>query len=518
MSVQIAAVSGVERPSLSRAVRRMSLSRAWTGATVAEGGRWISLFFFLAGVLALFQAGLARSTSASVLLGLAAVSLLAGTVGWLLPWNRWKEKGLRWVPPTTCGFIALAFAAGANAAVMAGLFVLLAVWIGLFQPPSSGMRSAPWILAAYAGPLFVRGDIEMLLRSTATTVIVSVVVAEVISRIILALESSRGEAERVATIFHATSLASRRMKTVNPDGVYRELVDATLAVGFEAAAINVVDRAAGRFVVRTSSGFLGDVNAFAQTLSEGLSGRVLASRSVTISDDYGNASYRLRHLDPDGFQVVAGIPVEIKGEVVAVLVACSRERLELRPYALDALELLTSDAAVALENALAFQHQRDLANELGEHALRDSLTGLGNRRAADAELLTMSEGDYVVMIDLDHFKEVNDTDGHVAGDAVLARVGQFLRTSLRTHDFAARWGGEEFLVIFRGAGEEGSAIADRLLSQWRAGRPRTTFSVGVAIHRAGSAPVDTLQIADAGLYRAKRLGRDRVVATRLAAA
>jgi diguanylate cyclase (GGDEF)-like protein len=148
---------------------------------------------------------------------------------------------------------------------------------------------------------------------------------------------------------------------------------------------------------------------------------------------------------------------------------------------------------------------------LGALAQRDELTGLGNRRHATAILSTLHPGDVVLIIDLDHFKAVNDNSGHAAGDDVLRELGAYLRGALRDADLVARYGGEEFLVVFRDAGEGATVIAGRLLQGWRARRPRTTWSGGLATHEeATSSAAVTVTRADFALYEAKRRGRNTV--------
>jgi len=114
------------------------------------------------------------------------------------------------------------------------------------------------------------------------------------------------------------------------------------------------------------------------------------------------------------------------------------------------------------------------------------------------------------MIDLDHFKTVNDTEGHSAGDEVLQALAEHLGRGVRDADLVARYGGEEFLVVLHGAGPEGLITAERLRATWRDTNPRTTFSAGVAVHHAGQPGAVTLAQADAALYAAKRTGRNRV--------
>ncbi len=142
----------------------------------------------------------------------------------------------------------------------------------------------------------------------------------------------------------------------------------------------------------------------------------------------------------------------------------------------------------------------------------DDLTGLGNRRRANTLLDVMAPGDAIALLDLDHFKVVNDTRGHAAGDRVLMHFGRYLRAAVRDADCVARFGGEEFLLLLPGAGDEAGIIVERLVDGWRRCGEGVTLSAGAAVHALGAEPDETLKRADALLYQAKAAGRDRVVA------
>lgn len=179
-----------------------------------------------------------------------------------------------------------------------------------------------------------------------------------------------------------------------------------------------------------------------------------------------------------------------------------------------------------IRNHLALQRARaELAiknEELEQLSIRDKLTGLYNRRKLDESLeqeITRA-GRYdrplsVIMLDLDHFKAVNDTHGHPAGDAVLIETASRLQAALRTSDILGRWGGEEFLIFCPETGLPAAVgLAARLQNDFAANEfPAAgclTASFGVAAHRAGDRPEDLLARADAALYCAKNNGRNRV--------
>jgi diguanylate cyclase (GGDEF)-like protein len=166
-------------------------------------------------------------------------------------------------------------------------------------------------------------------------------------------------------------------------------------------------------------------------------------------------------------------------------------------------------------------------DELAHLAERDSLTGLYNRRTftrlAGAELeraQRFPHGVGLLMVDLDHFKSINDKHGHPAGDEVLKQVGGMILASVRTSDVAARMGGEEFIVLLPNADHKGALIAANKLCDAIRQQPLAlpglalpvTASVGVTAMQAGQRiTLDVLYAAaDQALYAAKKGGRNRV--------
>ena len=186
------------------------------------------------------------------------------------------------------------------------------------------------------------------------------------------------------------------------------------------------------------------------------------------------------------------------------------------------------EALLAEKDALAVELGRANA-ALESLATTDALTALPNKRAFTqalqrdlARAARAGTGLAVLVMDIDFFKVVNDTFGHPAGDAVLAKVGDILRAGVRTGDVPARCGGEEFMVILPGSDSEGAhKLAERLrltlesaVIQRANGPIRVTASFGVS-HVGGAAlsisSDELIARADAALYEAKRTGRNRVV-------
>jgi diguanylate cyclase (GGDEF)-like protein len=161
--------------------------------------------------------------------------------------------------------------------------------------------------------------------------------------------------------------------------------------------------------------------------------------------------------------------------------------------------------------------------QLSQH---DPLTGLFNRRylsaALERELARAQRGNplSILMIDLDGFKHINDTRGHVAGDHLLEALADVLRTATRTVDVPGRWGGDEFVVLLPDTtADEATMVAARLAEQIRLVGERfdadhpVTASVGLAQAEPGDTPHNILARADARAYDAKRAGGDRVSLT-----
>lgn len=187
-------------------------------------------------------------------------------------------------------------------------------------------------------------------------------------------------------------------------------------------------------------------------------------------------------------------------------------------------------ATASLRFALQDELEQRTVQQLYESAVRDPLTGLFNRRHLDDRLraehsFALRHGTdlTVMLVDVDHFKQVNDTYGHAAGDGVLRVVGGTLGRMLRGEDLVARYGGEEFCVLARALDARNAGIVAERCRQkiaslslpWEGRRLSITVSIGVATLSASDPsrypdPRSLLDAADRALYAAKESGRDRV--------
>jgi diguanylate cyclase (GGDEF)-like protein len=217
-----------------------------------------------------------------------------------------------------------------------------------------------------------------------------------------------------------------------------------------------------------------------------------------------------------GAQNVVVAPVAVDGEDLGVAVAEWGGGLDARipTSTVQALSQAAMHTALALRNAR-------LLGEIERLATRDSLTGLANRRLFDESLLRETARSQrlgtplsLLVIDVDHFKQVNDSYGHQTGDDVLREVAAALVANTKNFDVAARYGGDEFVVLLPGCSrEDAMGVAQRVRSEIarQVGEAPVTVSAGIATMPDNASDAERLMAAaDGALYDAKRTGRDRV--------
>ena len=280
--------------------------------------------------------------------------------------------------------------------------------------------------------------------------------------------------------------------------------------------------------------------------------RVSTARSASVCDHairtpHGVLEVRDLREDPrfadnevlreDGIVFYAGAPI-LSADGYPIGTICV---LDQRPRALDdgqrqALSALARQVQhlMALRNLLGEQDDQIRHAERGRDELErrhenlrqlarhDPLTGLLNRVALnelmsspDAQAWMRQNGYGLLLLDIDHFKQINDTFGHLHGDEVLCAVADAVRASIRTGDMALRYGGEEVLVILPSASDDGiREVARRINERIRTldmGHP-LTVSMGMAMGEAAANPREVFARADRAMYRAKAQGRDRAMA------
>ena len=243
---------------------------------------------------------------------------------------------------------------------------------------------------------------------------------------------------------------------------------------------------------------------------------------------------RLRHVTPDGVNLcLNGCPMAASmhdGMVREADVYMHHRDGSRQPIAVWASPLVNDSGAItgAIEIFSDRRNRADLLAELEilrHEVLSDPLTKLGNRRYLDIvaasrfEAMEKGHGGFgLFMVDIDHFKQVNDTYGHTIGDEVLKMVSSTLTSAIRPLDAAVRWGGEEFILLCANVPEGKLAelaerirfvVAESWLSTKAFGNIAVTVSVGATRAIAGETLASVIARADTALYRAKETGRNR---------
>jgi len=333
--------------------------------------------------------------------------------------------------------------------------------------------------------------------------------------------------EEMGTEFKAIYESSRLMAGLDKPALIRErlLVSAREMLAPEGGAVVTVNRSGTAYTVDNSLGWVKEFEGRPVALLEDTWTAWLLKQEDTallMDDIHGGGQRRpILVLDEGSARAESLLAVALRSrnEVLGAIVLTG-PRGAFDSSFLRVLTVLANQAAGALRSGQLLEEMRDTA-------MRDGLTGLYNRRAFDEHLKQAigREGRQdggrfaLLLIDIDHFKKLNDTFGHPAGDAALRHTAALLHGHLRAADQDARFGGEEFAVIVAGADEAGAMhLAERVRHGIEKGqvifdgaRLAVTVSIGVAVWpRDGESGGELVAAADRALYGAKQAGRNRV--------
>ncbi|TML92025.1 MAG: GGDEF domain-containing protein [Actinobacteria bacterium] len=465
------------------------------------------------------------SANRPALVALALIAVATGALIWEMPWDRWSQAATLWLVPVAFSLIALHnFCAGNEGYRYPVFFFVTFAWLGASHPPRTSLKFLPLAGAAYLMPLVVADPSAEALSSAVFALPVCVFVGEAVAWMARrlrqtltaldlanrALELAQAESQHRADLLATVARAGGAIASLQREQVLGAVVDSVLDLGLDAAAFCFFDDEAATYRVGHLRGLPDTLALRALPTTEGLAPRCRADGRTIIVEDYPAHTLAIPAIVEAGVRAAVLTPVRMDDTIPAVLIAAAFQPMALGGDTVESVELLAAQAGRALANAQTHEHERRTSQALAAATLRDELTGIGNRRHAAAMLESLLPGDAVGLLDLDHFKAVNDRDGHAAGDAVLVTMGDYLREHLRYEDSAARYGGEEFLVLLRQIPDRALETAERLVEGWRARQPGVTISMGVSVHRAEQSAAATLGHADAALYAAKRTGRDRV--------
>jgi diguanylate cyclase (GGDEF)-like protein len=305
----------------------------------------------------------------------------------------------------------------------------------------------------------------------------------------------------------------------------RLLASARDLVAFEGAAVVMADRAQTRYVLTNGVGWAAEFEGREVGLLERTWTAWLLKHdqpSLLLDDIQGHDRMPILVLDegPARGESLLGVAIRARRETLGALILTGR-RGAFDSTAQRVLTILANQAAGSLFAGNMVEREK-------QNALQDALTGLANRRAFDESLeraIAREDRQHgrfaLLLMDIDHFKKLNDTYGHPAGDAALRNTASSLAQQLRKGDHAARYGGEEFAVILPGTDAAGALhLAERVRQGVEASRLvfdgarlQVTVSLGVAVWPADGREADLLvAAADRALYAAKQGGRNRVVA------
>ncbi|MDD5543048.1 MAG: sensor domain-containing diguanylate cyclase [Acidobacteriia bacterium] len=350
----------------------------------------------------------------------------------------------------------------------------------------------------------------------------------------LVMERTKRQRERHISTMKEVSALQEMGKTLVSTLVVDKLVDQILSIiqekfGYLNCSLWTVEPASQELVMRAQKGF-GPREA-TPSIRLSLTGPGISVWTAThgkianVADVEKDSRYVTGELISEHpIASELALPLRRQGEVFGVLDVQSDRPQAFSENDERVLMAVADYASIALANARWVDEIHDRAN-------RDGLTGLYNHRflmeQLEIELHRAGRLGYVcsfIMIDLDHFKSVNDLHGHQNGDEILKQTSQLLTESLRAIDIVARYGGEEFSVILLNVSKPDALavgeklrrrIQDRDYSDYnKQGTLHTTVSLGVSTYPDDArSPVDLIRVADEALYAAKQAGRNRVFPT-----
>ncbi|MBZ5706919.1 MAG: diguanylate cyclase [Acidobacteriia bacterium] len=282
---------------------------------------------------------------------------------------------------------------------------------------------------------------------------------------------------------------------------------------FDHIGIGILDYVTKDIEIKAEAGATTQALGKRIPLGVGILGRVARTGETALVQTIGEG--HLQGVLPDSRAVLC-IPISYGETLLGVLNVESRREDAFSPQDVLIMNTLADLLATALHNAFVFQ-------KLQQQSITDGLTGIKTRRffweslSSEWKRASRSGRPFsVVLMDLDKFKQVNDTLGHLEGDLVLARVGRLLEQKCRQSNVVARYGGDEFIILMPETGVEQAQILAERLRLWICTDPmlqehEITGSFGVAsfpVH--GFTVEDIIRIADAGMYVSKHAGGDRV--------
>lgn len=270
------------------------------------------------------------------------------------------------------------------------------------------------------------------------------------------------------------------------------------------------DGASERFVAMTAN--VPELIGETYDSGHGFCGVMMESKEPIILSDYRLAApVPSRFMQMTNARSLLAAPLLLNGDLIGAVMVGHRQPNHFSYDNYKLLQVLTTHLGLAMSNAT-------LHAEVRRMVITDHLTGLFTRHYLNERIGSKLDKDgcgSLILVDIDHFKQVNDTFGHQVGDSILIKVGQIVRSSIRDSDIAARWGGEELAIYLPQLGlEQTMRVAERIRERVEAEtEPRVSVSCGVAQWHSADAKISVEHLfykADMALYEAKKAGRNRL--------
>ena len=336
-------------------------------------------------------------------------------------------------------------------------------------------------------------------------------------QVAVAIENARmfaHEQRRARYLSFLNNVSQTAISSQNAESMLDEIVGQIQNnFNFDHIGIGILDYATKEIEIKAEAGTTAHAKGKRVALGVGVVGRVARTGDLSLVQD--TAASHLSGILPDSRSALC-IPISYAETLLGVLNIESRRENAFTDEDTLLLRTLADLLATALHNAFVFQ-------KMQQQSITDGLTGIKTRRffleSLQSEWKRASRSTRpfsVVMIDLDKFKQVNDTMGHLEGDLVLARIARLLEQKCRQSNVVARFGGDEFVILMPETGIDQAQVLAERLRLWIATDPmlsehQITGSFGVATYPLhGSSIEDIMRVADAGMYVSKHAGGNKV--------
>lgn len=311
-------------------------------------------------------------------------------------------------------------------------------------------------------------------------------------------------------------------QTLNLGELLDSVLDTVLMVtGVEVGGIFLLDKQTSKLLLRAHRGMSPEFARQVQgvTVGDGFIGQVAKSgKPILVEDVSADSKLSWMRKMGDDIQSVAAVPIMAKEKILAVMGVGSRKYRKFPDWEMLMLDTIANQIGMAIENARLYEHAVELA-------FTDGLTGLYNRRY----IMEQIEREFIraqrskapmslIMVDLDGLKAINDRFGHHEGDGFLKEVAGIVKVNTRASDVAARWGGDEFMLLAPGTdSRSASKIAERIRAQVERYKIQLegdevgiTISAGIVSYPAHASVVEELlKKVDEAMYNAKRGGKNQ---------